>query len=94
MTQTTNERLINSLDDFAEELLKEARGHISSDDGQDDAPRIGFVDKLKTFGEVAKWVATRNKIDPDEQLDEFAKARKQFVGGARRGRATGPAGNA
>jgi hypothetical protein len=85
MTESANERLINELDTFAAELLQDVRGHIRGEDApSDEAIKIGFTEKLKTFDSIARWVATRNKIDPDEAIDEFARQRSKVVGGTRR----------
>lgn len=93
MKHIPKDRLIGELDDFFSELLQEARRPISKDADQsaESGPKVGFVDKMKLFEAGTKWVMVRDRVNPEQEQDEFGAARDKFVSGAR-GR--GPSGKA
>jgi hypothetical protein len=85
MSDTTNESLIREWDEFLLELREEVKASTKPNSDGTSAPKIGFVDKLKLFEAGGKWVQVRNKVDPEESVDEFAKARDKFNGRTRGG---------
>lgn len=96
MAVDKNKELVHQLDTYFMELLKEARKPISNDADQsaESGPKVGFVDKMKLFEAGTKWVMVRDRVNPEQEQDEFGAARDKFVSGARRGGAAGKAANA
>lgn len=91
MSGTPKTDLVNDLDAFFASLLKEAQTDNVPIEGQPAAegaaPPIGFLDKLKLFEAGARWVAVKNKVDPEDSKDEFGRLSDRFYGRAR-GRGT------
>ena len=56
---------------------------ISEEEAPQDGPKVGFVDKLRLFDSGVKWVATKNKVDPEQETDAFGLAREQLTGRSR-----------
>ena len=86
------DQLISDLDDFFHTMLEEARKAPAGD--ADNPSEYGFGEKLKLFAEGVRWVAVKNKIEPEgPATDAFSKLRKRAGSGARRSRAvvTAPA---
>jgi hypothetical protein len=83
MTGVPKDRLINDLDGLFSRLLEEAYPVISEEEAPQDGPKVGFVDKLRLFDSGVKWVATKNKVDPEQETDAFGLAREQLTGRSR-----------
>jgi hypothetical protein len=74
------EGLVDHLDTFFLRLMQEAYpGENDPDLLSEDGPKVGFVDRVKLFDSGVRWVATKNKVSPDEEEDAFAAARKKTI---------------
>lgn len=87
MSKTKKDGLVSELDQFYSSLLEEAKGVTSGGEvsAEDAGPKIGFIDKLRLFDSGVKWVATKNKVDPDDDDDAFSRARDKLRGSGKRG---------
>jgi hypothetical protein len=88
VTVISNDRLMTEIDEMFIRLMGEAYPAKSDEppaEGASTAVKVGFVDKLKLFDSGVKWVQVKNKIDPEQETDEFSKAREQYAGRARGG---------
>lgn len=87
MSKTKKDGLINRLDTYFMNLLEEAEGVTPEGEvsAEGAGPTIGFIDKLRLFDSGVKWVATKNKVDPDDDDDAFSRARDKLRGTGKRG---------
>ena len=89
MSVSKGSPIIARLDRLAMSLLDEVEDSKSNpsaaDGGTDGAPPIGFLDRLKAFEQVSKWVALKNKVDPEDTTDAFGKLADKFHGRGRKG---------
>ena len=84
------DQLINTLDLFFQTMLEEARKAPVGD--ADEPSDYGFGEKLKLFEAGVRWVAVKNKIEPEgPATDAFSKLRDRAVRGTRRSGAAGAA---
>ena len=87
---TESKTLIESLDDFAIELLKQAKGVNldAEDDRTTPLDPIPLAEKTRAFDAVVKWVGERNKIMPEKPKEEskIAGLKDRLNGGSARDR--------
>jgi hypothetical protein len=85
------EGLVDHLDTFFLRLMQEAYpGENDAEVAEDDAPKVGFVDRVRLFDSGVRWISIKNRVSPDEEEDAFAAARKRTIGSPRRRRTAGP----
>lgn len=74
------ESLAGHLDTFFLRLMEEA--YPASAPPEDDAAgRVGFVDRVRLFDSGVRWVATKHRVNPEEEEDAFAAARRRAISG-------------
>jgi len=76
VTKAKTRSLVDEIDEFAKELMQEARSVNDSDE----TAGIPLQTKLDVFGRVAQWIGIKNRLtdlDQGAAIDEFKRRLKE-----------------